>query len=174
MEKTISQQEIFKGKVVHLSVHTVDLGDGRTATREVINHPGGVAILPLDDKDNVYLVRQFRKPLEKEILEIPAGKLNPGEDPMSCARRELKEETGLLAADWEHVTTYYTTPGFTDEILYVYIARGLTRGEACPDDDENLSLVVVPFHEALAMVANGEICDGKSIIALQHLALNRR
>lgn len=173
MEKTISQQEIFNGQVVKLTLHTIELTDGKTATREVINHPGGVAILPVDDQDRVYLVKQYRKPLEKEIIEIPAGKLHPGEDPFLCAQRELQEETGLTADKWDKIAAYYTTPGFTDEVLHVYLARELTAGAACPDEDEILSVVVMPLVEALQLVKSGEICDGKSMIALQHLALSR-
>lgn len=174
MEKTITQQEIFNGQVVKLTLHTIAMPDGKTATREVINHPGGVAILAVDDNDQVYLVKQYRKPLEKEIIEIPAGKLHRGEDPFLCAQRELKEETGLTAEHWEKITAYYTTPGFTDEVLHVYLARQLTVGDACPDEDEFLSLLVLPVNEALEMVAQGQICDGKSIIALQHFVLGRK
>ncbi|MGE5381472.1 MAG: NUDIX domain-containing protein [Methylocystaceae bacterium] len=174
MEKTLSKQEIFNGHIVKLSLHTVELPGGKTATREVIEHPGAVAILPIDEEDRVYLVKQFRKPLEKEILEIPAGKLNPGEDPFQCAQRELLEETGLTASSWDKITAYYTTPGFTNEFLHVYIASDLTIGTACPDEDEVLSLVVLPLAEAWRLVKEGEICDGKSIIALQRLAWQRR
>lgn len=174
MEKTIEQKEIFNGQVVKLTLHTIVMPDGKQATREVINHPGGVAVLAVDEQNQIYLVKQFRKPLEKEILEIPAGKLHPGEDPFECAVRELKEETGLSAKSWSKITSYYTTPGFTDEVLHVYLATELTVGTACPDEDEILSLVVMPFAQALEKVASGEICDGKSIIALQYLALTRR
>jgi len=174
MEKTISKQEIFNGQVVKLTLHNIELPDGRKSTREVINHPGGVAILAIDEQDRVYLVKQYRKPLEKEILEIPAGKLNPGEDPFLCAQRELKEETGLTATRWDKIAAYYTTPGFTDEVLHVYIAQELAVGTACPDEDEILSLIVMPIAEAIQLVKDGEICDGKSIIALQYLALARK
>jgi ADP-ribose pyrophosphatase len=173
VEKTVSSDKIFSGKILNLRVDTVEMPDGSTATREIVEHHGAVAVAAVDAEGMIYLVRQYRKPVEEVLLEIPAGKLEIGEDAVECAHRELLEETGLKAESLEKVFTYYTTPGFTTEAIHIFVASGLTQYEAQPDEDEFLDLVKLPLDEAYAMIRSGEIKDGKSIVALQHLKLIR-
>ncbi len=165
-----SSREIFNGKIIRVRVDTVELPNGREATRECVEHPGAVAVIARDDQNRVCLVRQYRYPVGEVLWEIPAGKLSPGEDPLECARRELLEEAGITAASWEKLYSYYTTPGFTDEVLHLYLATGLTRGDNQPDEDEVLDMEIIPYPEACAMMRRGEIKDGKTLIALLHLA----
>lgn len=135
-EPTISSKTIFQGKVVKLQVDEVRLPNGKTATRELVRHPGVVAVLPLTKDGKMIVVEQYRKPLERSIVEIPAGKLEQGEDPLQCAHRELKEETGFTANQISHLCSFYTSPGFADELLHLYIAEELMEGQAKPDEDE--------------------------------------
>ncbi|NLU50492.1 MAG: NUDIX hydrolase [Syntrophomonadaceae bacterium] len=172
-EKTLHSERIFSGKILNLRVDTVALPGGQSATREIVEHPGAVGIIAVDEDETVYLVRQYRKPVEEALLEIPAGKLEPEEDPLECARRELLEETGLIAESLEEVLAYYTTPGFTSERLHIFVARQLKPGKSNPDQDEFLELVKMPLDEAYQKIAGGDIKDGKSIIAIQHLVLQR-
>ncbi len=172
-EKTIESRQIFAGRIVKLRVDTVVLPNGKESTREIIEHSGAVAILALDEANNVIMVRQFRKPVERALLEIPAGTLEVNEDPLDCARRELQEETGYTARHWEKVISYYSTPGFTDELLHIYLAKGLTRGDKAPDIDEFVETVPVPLPEAYQMVRDGQIVDGKSIIGIQYAMSTR-
>lgn len=136
-------------------------------------HAGAVAIIAIDDEDNLYLVRQYRKPLERTLIEVPAGTLEAGENPLDCARRELEEETGMKAAHWERLISYYSAPGFCNEILHIFLATGLHAGSTHPDQDEFVELVTMPLLQAYKAVAKGEIVDGKSIIAIQMVQLKR-
>ncbi|SFS92408.1 NUDIX hydrolase [Marininema halotolerans] len=165
-EKTIQSETIFKGKVIHVQVDTVELPNGNTSTRELVKHAGAVAVMAITEANRMVLVRQYRKPLEKTILEIPAGKLEPGEEPDHCARREMEEETGYHAASLKQVRAFYTSPGFADEILYLYEGTGLTRGKANPDEDEFVERVELTLDEAFAAMDAGEICDAKTVAAL--------
>lgn len=167
-ERTISSKPIFAGKIVKLRVDTVELPDGRESTREIVEHRGAVAIVVVNEDNEIFMVRQYRKPVEKVLLEIPAGTLEENEDPMDCARRELSEETGLTAAKWEHILSYYSAPGFSDELLHLYLATGLKAGATHPDQDEFLELVKVPLNEANRLIFDGTIVDGKSIIGIQY------
>jgi len=144
----------------------VELPNGKTAFREVVRHPGGVIILPIDGAGNVYMVRQFRYPYDRVILEIPAGKLEYGEEPLLAAKRELEEEIGAEAEDWLHLGDIWPTPGFCDEVQHLYLARRLKFGETHPDEDEFLEQVCIPFAEAVAMAADGRLQDSKSVVAL--------
>ena len=140
--------------------------DGSVATRELVEHPGGVGIVAITDKDEIILVEQYRKPLDKAIYEIPAGKLDPGEHHRTCGIRELEEETGLSAKVFDYMGFIYPSPGFTDEVTHVYLAKELTQGETHPDDDEFLDVKKVPFDTALKMVMDGEINDAKSVFGI--------
>lgn len=165
-EKTLETQYIFRGRIVNLRVDKVELASGKIATREIVEHPGAVAIVALTSTAEVVLIRQYRKALEETLWEIPAGKLEPGEEPQACAVRELAEETGFRAAFWEKLATFYTSPGFASEILHLYLARALEAGEQCLDPDETIRTHLVPLPEALEMVATGDIRDAKTIIGV--------
>lgn len=166
-EKTISSDIIYQGKVVTLRVDQVALADGSTASREVVVHAGAAAVLAVNKNREVYFVRQYRKAVEKELLEIPAGKLDPGETALACAERELAEETGLVAKEMRLLTTVYTSPGFTSEKISIFLATGLkTAGAAHPDEGELLTVQKIPFNHALQMVQSGEITDAKTCLAL--------
>jgi len=165
-EKTIASEKIFEGNVIRVKKDTVLLVNGKTATRELVTHPGGVAILPIDQNGNAYMVRQFRKPLENELLEVPAGKLNYGEDHYECAVRELKEETGFEAGKLIYLGYAFLSPGFCDEKIHLYLALDLKKGEMHLDEDEFLSLEKYQYDELLNSIYKGEIYDAKSIICL--------
>ncbi|MCQ2437731.1 MAG: NUDIX hydrolase [Clostridia bacterium] len=167
MEKTVDSEKIFDGKILHIEVLTNELPNGVKSTREIVRHIGAAAVVPVDDEGNVYLVRQFRAPFGRVLTEIPAGKLDAkNEDPLAAAKRELKEETGMTASDWQLLNVLYTTVGFSDEKISIYLARGLSYGETDPDDDEFLGLVKMPYEEALQMVMNNELHDSKTVCGL--------
>ncbi len=165
-EPTISSQRIYDGRVVKLRVDTVQLPGGRTARREIVEHPGAVALVALDPDGKVLLVRQYRKPVERALLEIPAGTLNPGEDPAACAARELAEETGYRPGKLVPLVGFYSAPGFCEEYLHVYLATDLSPAVAEADADESIELVRLPLAECLRLARAGEIRDAKSLIGL--------
>ncbi|WCN36865.1 NUDIX domain-containing protein [Aneurinibacillus uraniidurans] len=165
-EKTVSSQTIYEGKVITLKVDEVELPNGKTASREIVTHPGAVAVMAITDDNRLVVVRQFRKPLERTIVEIPAGKLEPGEEPVVCAHRELEEETGYTTQTMQHVASCYTSPGFANEIIHLYRTNGLIAGEAKPDEDEFVELMHITIEEAQQLIAAGEICDAKTIMAV--------
>lgn len=165
-EKQISSKIVHSGKIVNLRVDKAELQNGRIATREVVEHAGGVGIVALDDDDNLILVRQFRYPIGKEIIEIPAGKLEKGEDPYVCAARELSEETGFEASKIIYLGSFYPTPGYCQEILYIYLARGLTPGKAHPDENEFLDTIKIPLRDFVEMIMNNSVNDAKTIIGV--------
>ena len=165
-EKTLSSQLIYEGRVVRLRVDTVQVSSGRETKREIVEHDDCVAIIAIDAEDNVLLVKQFRKPIEKELLEIPAGGIDPGEDPMSAVRRELREETGYLPQKIERLGGFYSTPGYGTEYLYLYLATDLMSSQLFAEDTENISLVRVPLSQIPDLIASGSICDAKSIAGL--------
>ena len=162
-EKTVESQRKFDGILLHLDVDTVALPDSHTAIREVVRHPGGVCVLPLHADGTVSVVRQFRYPYGEVVTELPAGKLEPGEDPFDAIRRELSEETGYTAGEWHEMGLFYPTPGYTDERLHLYFARDLKPGATHLDADEFLEGDRVSLEELLDQVMRGEIKDGKSI-----------
>jgi ADP-ribose pyrophosphatase len=164
-EPTIASSYIYRGKVVTLRKDQVRLPNGKISEREIVEHSGAVAIVPVTREGNIILVKQFRKPVEKETLEIPAGKLNPGEEPEACAQRELQEETGY-SGKLEYKFSYYSTPGFSDEILYMFFARDLMVSPLDADEDEFVEKLEVSPQEALHMMDTGEIMDAKTIIGI--------
>lgn len=167
VEKNISRQRVFDGIILHIDHVTNELPNGKRAKREVAMHVGASAVLPVDAEGNIYLVRQFRAPIEQVLLEIPAGKLDhAGEDRLLAAKRELREETGLEADRWLHLCDTFTTPGFSNERISLYLARDLHAGEQHPDEDEFLNVIKLPFDEAFEMLMRGEIQDAKTQITL--------
>ncbi|WP_312476027.1 NUDIX hydrolase [Neobacillus sp.] len=172
-EKTLSSEEIFTGKVISLHLQNVELPNGKQAKREIIKHPGAVAILAITDDNKVVMVEQYRKALERTIIEIPAGKLEKGEAPALCARRELEEETGYECESLELLTSFYTSPGFADEIIHVFLAKGLTKKEnaAALDEDEFVNLEELTLEESLQYVKEQKIYDAKTVFAIQYLQL---
>lgn len=166
-EKTIDTKEIYKGRVISLSVDTVITPGGNEATRELVHHPGGVAVVAIDNDDMIYLVRQYRIPYDEILLEIPAGKLDSKEEnPKDAAARELSEETGLVAKEIKHIGDFYPSVGFLDENLRLFVATGLSEGQTHPDEDEYLDVVKMPFDEAVKLVIDGTIKDGKTIAGI--------
>ena len=163
MERRIDGETLYEGKIVKLVVDHARLPDGTVAIRGVVYHPGGVGVLALDDNGNVPLVKQFRYPLQKLLLEIPAGKLEPGEDHALAARRELSEETGFEADEMTYLGYTLASPGFCDEALHMYLARGLRRTGQHLDEDEFLDVVSVPFDELVRQVMDGTITDAKTV-----------
>lgn len=172
-EKTLHSEEIFSGKVISLHLQEVELPNGNQSKREIIKHPGAVAILAVTDDKKIVMVEQYRKALERTIVEIPAGKLEKNEEPSLCARRELEEETGYECKSLELLTSFYTSPGFADEIVHVYIATGLTKKEnpAALDEDEFVNLEELTLAEALKYIKEQKIYDAKTIFAVQYLQL---
>jgi len=169
--ETLERRTIFEGKVLHLYLDKVRLPNGMEVEREVVLHRGAVAMVALNGDKEVFLVRQFRHAPAVDLVEIPAGKLAEGEDAGQCARRELMEEIGYDAEDWTRLASFYTSPGFSDEMLYLYLARGLRPAEAEADEDEFLEIIRVPLAEALCMVSRGEIEDAKTIAGLSLASL---
>ena len=169
-EKKISEKDIFDGRVFKVKVRQIETPEGKLSSRELVFHNGGACVLPIDDEQNVYLVKQFRSPFERVLLEAPAGKIDPGEEPLTTATREITEETGLTAADIEPIGTMIATPGYCSEIIYLYIATGLTFVGGEPDPSEYLSTVKMPLAEALELADKGEIEDAKTLIAIYRAA----
>ncbi|MCI8419321.1 MAG: NUDIX hydrolase [Oscillospiraceae bacterium] len=165
-EKKLSSEKIFDGRILHIRRDTVELPDGAQSTREVVDHPGGVCVLALDDEGRVLLVRQFRYPYEKVLTEIPAGKLEYGEDPEKAALRELREETGAVPGKFRSLGELYPSPGYCGEIIRLYLAQELTFGETALDEDEFLDVERMPFGELTELVLQGEIRDAKTIAAV--------
>lgn len=167
IEKVVDEESIYEGKIVHLHLMRVTLPSGKPGIREIVRHVNASAVVAVDENNNVLLVRQFRAPMGRVTCEIPAGKLDsPQEDPLEAARRELSEETGYQAEHWVKLTDMISSPGFCDEMISIYLATGLTRGAAHPDDDEFLGLVRMPFDEAIARAQAGEFQDSKTLCGL--------
>jgi ADP-ribose pyrophosphatase len=164
-------RNIYTGKVVTLNIDTVTLPNGATIDLETIRHPGAAAVVPVKDDGTVVLIRQFRHAAGGFIYEIPAGKLQPGEDPLHCASRELEEEVGYRAASFELLTSIFTAPGFADEVIHVYKATGLTTGRQQLDADEVLDIIEMPLAEAVNKIEDGTIRDAKTIVGLQAVYL---
>jgi ADP-ribose pyrophosphatase len=164
--KTLSQEIVFKGRLVQVRVDRVIEPAGHTATREIVVHPGAVCIVGRPTPEQVLLVRQYRHAAGQELLELPAGGLHNAEDPMEAARRELEEETGYRAGSLVERARFWTTPGFTTEFMYLYEASDLVKTHANPDEDEVIEVDIVRSDEALRMIDTGLIQDAKSILGL--------
>jgi ADP-ribose diphosphatase len=162
-------RHIYKGKVVTLNVDTITLPNGVRVDLEIVRHPGASAVVPLKEDDTVVLIRQFRHAAGGFIYEIPAGKLSPDEDPVVCAARELEEEIGYRAGSFELLSRIFTAPGFSDEVIHIYKATGLTKGRQQLDRDEVLEIVEVPLYETIGMIQTGTIRDAKTIVGLQEV-----
>lgn len=162
-----NRRTVYEGKIVHLGLETATLPNGHQLDLEIIRHPGAAAVVPIHDDGTVTLVHQYRHAAGGMIYEVPAGKLEPGEDPMVCAERELAEEVQLKVGTLTHMSTIYTTPGFTDEQIHLYKATDLTpTDDAHPEDSEYIKVVRYSASEALEMIRQGQIIDGKTICAL--------
>lgn len=172
-ETMLESKEIFNGRVIRVTVDKVQLEDGTTSTREIVHHHGGACILPVDADGSVTMVRQFRYAFGEEIWELPAGKLEPGEDPFESAKRELSEECGLSADNYTDLGVVYPTVGYDSEKIYLWAATGLHKGGQHLDVGEFLDVVRMPFEEALQKVLHGEIKDSKTQIGLMKYALLR-
>ena len=165
-EKTISSKTVFEGKVFNVEIKDITTPEGNSSTREIVKHPGGACILPVDDEGNCYLVKQFRSPFEKVMLEAPAGKLEKDEDPFHCVSREITEETGFTARNIEFMGAVAATPGYCSEIITLYIGTGLEYKGGVPDPNEYLATVKMPLAEAIGMADRGEINDAKTLVLL--------
>lgn len=167
-EQTLEDQKIFEGKMIDVHLQKVKLPNGKESYREIVYHPGAVAILPLTPDGKMIVVRQFRKALNRSIVEIPAGKLERNEDPYICALRELKEETGCTPDELTFIVSFYTSPGFANEIIYLYLAKNCVIGENQLDEDEFVELGFVTLEEAKKLIAEQQIIDAKTILAVYH------
>lgn len=171
----ISSQRIYSGKTVSLDVDTVRFPDGSSGDLEMIRHSGASAVLPFlsdvkGEDPQILLIRQYRYAANGYVYEVPAGRLEPGEDPKACAKRELLEETGCTASGVQYLTTILTTPGFTDEKIHLFMATGVTRGDAQPESDEFMELQPTALSQALRMIQAGEIQDAKTIVTILYAA----
>ena len=172
-EKFVSAQRLYEGKVINLRRDMVLLPNGNQASREVVEHPGAVAVVPVLPDGRVLMVRQFRHPVGEILLEIPAGKLSPGENPDDCALRELEEETGYLAGKLQRVASIFTAPGFTDEVIHIYLASDLKKTAVNPDEDECLAVVAHEPQAIRQLIRSGDICDEKTIAGFYLLQENQ-
>lgn len=172
-ERTVKVNYVYEGKIVNLRCDEAALPDGRPCKREMVEHPGGASVLCVYE-GKIALVRQFRYAYQEELLEIPAGKLERGEDPVRAAKRELEEETGLVAGELTPLFTLYPTPGYTNEKIYIYEASGVTAGRQHLDEGEFLNVVFLPVEEVARMIEKGEIRDAKTIVAVQSFLLKNK
>jgi ADP-ribose pyrophosphatase len=171
----LSARRVYDGRVINVDIDTVRFPNGSTGELEMVRHPGASAVVPFltdpqGDDPQILLIKQFRHAADAFIYEVPAGKLERGEPPIECARRELREETGCTAETMEHVYTLFTTPGFTDEKIHVFMASGLTRGAVAHEKDEFMTVETVTMSRALELVKTGELADAKTALALLFVA----
>jgi len=171
----IKSTRLYTGRVLNLDLDTVRFPDGSVGELEMVRHPGASAVVPMlsdpvGEDPQILLIRQYRYAAEGFVYEIPAGRLDAAESPEACAHRELREETGCTAAHMQHLYTFYTTPGFTDEKIHAFLATGITRGEAKLERDEFVEVVTMPISRALAMIRAGELVDAKTALALMYVA----
>ncbi len=173
IETFVSKKTVWRGNAVNFDVDTVRLPNGKLATREFINHPGAVGVVPFLDRETIVMVRQYRHPVGEVTLELPAGKLDAGESVLTCLKRELQEETGYTARKFVPLLRYWPTPAFADEVLHLYVATGLKAGNMNTDEDEFLERVTMPFRKAVEMVRRGKIKDSKTVVGLLACAVSR-
>lgn len=175
IEKTISEQTIYEGKVIDLKIQEVELPDGKKSKREIVKHPGAVAIIAITEDGKILLVRQFRKAMDRILVEIPAGKLERGEEPLETAKRELEEETGFVAETLRHLTSFYTSPGFADELIHIYLTENVKKGAGSKqmDEDEFIDVLEVGLEEMEQLVVDQQIYDAKTIYAVNYLQLRK-
>lgn len=175
-ETCVSSETVFHGKLMHAKRDVVRLQNGHETIREYLIHPGAVLVVPILDDGRLVFERQFRYPLQRVFIELPAGKIDPNEDPLTTGQRELQEETGYTASGWRYLTTLHPCIGYSDERIVVYLATGLERGDHRRDDDETLEVFTLSMDEAMSAMQRGEITDGKTMIALfwaeKHLSGN--
>ncbi|NLW40225.1 MAG: NUDIX hydrolase [Tissierellia bacterium] len=165
-EKTMKSERIYEGKIVNLRIDTVELPDKKYSKREIVEHPGAVGIIPITEDGSIILVEQYRKPVEKKLIEIPAGKIEINEEPKETAIRELIEETGYKAGKMEYILEFYTSPGFTNEKIYLFLATELEYVEENPGEDEYIQVKKIPIEKLVDMIDKGEIIDSKTIISI--------
>jgi ADP-ribose pyrophosphatase len=170
-ERTVTSREVYKGRLISLRVDEVELANGHRSTREIVEHPGAVAILAFTNEGQLVFVQQYRKAAERLTLEIPAGTLGVGEQPYACAVRELKEETGFVAQTFARVCSFYTAVGFCTEVLHLFMAGGLQAGEQAYEDDEDIDVVTMPLATAMERVRDGGIADAKTVAGVFWAAL---
>ncbi len=170
-EKQLKSEQIYKGVIINLFLDDIELPDGNKAKREYVRHPGGICVVPVTDEGEVMLVRQYRYPYGEEVIEIPAGKRDSfDEDPLEGGKRELKEELGITAEKFISLGTFYPTPGYTDEVIYMYAAFGLSFGETDPDEDEFVLPEKIKLEKLVDMIMEGKIPDGKTQAAVLKVA----
>lgn len=172
-EKTLDSQMMYDGRIIKVYKDNVELADGKKSFREVVRHSGGVVILAFKDEDTILLVKQYRYPIGETVLELPAGKLEKGEDPFEAAKRELEEETGYCANKWTDLGYINTSPGFSDEKLYLYLAQDLEYTHCHPDKGEIIQAFEYKYDDVLNMIDNGEINDAKTICGLMRANMKR-
>lgn len=165
-EKTLKSEKIYEGKVITLKIDTVELPDKKYCKREIVEHPGAVGIIVINEDNNLVLIKQYRKAIEGYLLEIPAGKIELKEKPYDTALRELKEETGYKAGSLTKLISFYTSPGFANEVIHVYVASDITKGEATPDLGEYVETVELPIDTVLKMIKEDQIKDAKTVAAI--------
>lgn len=165
-EKTVKEERKYTGNVINVDLVTVVLPNGKESTRDIVRHPGASVIVPITNDGKILMVEQFRKPCEMISLELPAGKLDAGEPPEECAKRELQEETGYIAGKLTKVLTIHSTPGFSNEVLHMFVATELVEKNANPDEDEFISCKKYEISDLISMIEKGEITDAKTIIGI--------
>ncbi len=165
-EKKAAGEWLYRGKILDLKLDLVVLPNGRQTEREVVVHPGAVAVVAVNNKKRILLLKQFRYAVGQVLWELPAGKLEQGEDPLACAKRELAEETGYGAGKWEHLSTFYTSPGFCSEIMFLYLASDLSKDGRQADEDEFIEVRQIPLGQALKWIQGGKIKDAKTIAGI--------
>lgn len=166
VERTIKSDKLYQGKMINLRIDTVELPDQKYSKREIIEHPGAVAVVPMTDDNKIVMVRQYRKSVEEYLIEVPAGKLEIGEEPLECAGRELVEETGYRSDNIEFLFKIFTSPGFSNEVINIFLAKNLIKDIAQPDEDEYIEIEKYEIHELVQMIDEGKILDAKTISAI--------
>lgn len=169
VERTIKSDKLYQGKMINLRIDTVELPDQKYSKREIIEHPGAVAVIPITEDNEIVMVRQYRKSVEQYLLEVPAGKLEIGEEPLECAGRELLEETGYRSDNIEFLFKIFTSPGFSNEVINIFLAKDLIKDIAQPDEDEYIEVKKYGIDELVKMIEEGEILDAKTISAILYI-----